>query len=172
MTLDDFYKRAGVAITMLDSALTVQLQRLLQADHIAYKCADRAEFEEIRGLFEHEGASFWNAQVSGRSIAYIFLPKPLQTIIGEIRYLELSDQKPDGSQGSGFDHIEVYPSDSACSQDWIVARLNEINISEIRFTNRPHHPTWDLTISEGGLELRLEKEPLIRTIVEREMRAC
>lgn len=168
-SLSNFYEQAGAVVVVLDVLMTRQLRTLLCADHISYKCAHRDEFERIRWLFEDEGASHWTARVSGRSISYIILPKPIPTALGNIRYLELSDQKPDGSQKSGFDHIEVYPLDCDRPLEEIVLLLNALGVSKVSFTNRPHHPTYDLVINEAGFELRLEKEALIETIVRREI---
>ncbi|MFA6018455.1 MAG: VOC family protein [Patescibacteria group bacterium] len=77
------------------------------ADHICYKCADSTEFEAIRKMFEFESAFIYQSIVSKRRIALIKFLVPIKTALGSIDLLELSDQKPDNSQTSGFDHIEM-----------------------------------------------------------------
>ena len=137
---------------------------MLIVDHISFKCGSRHSFECIRALFEASGANFWNATISGRGIAYIFLPESIKTSIGEIKFLELSDQKPDGSQEEGIDHVEVYLQDLFSSQNSVIKMLGELGYGEMIHTARPHHPTHDLIIDESGLELRLEQRPLIEDI--------
>lgn len=170
-TLKDFYEQANEIIAVLNAKLTPQLKKALKADHIAYKCSSRKEFLDIRELFEQAGAKFWNSPISDRSIAIIFLQKPLETELGEIWFLELSDQKPDGSQQSGFDHIEAYPVDPNHELRLLVDLLNEISDSKAKYRDRKHHSTWDLLISEE-FQLRLEEGPLINTIKKREMSLC
>ena len=84
--------------------------------------------------------------------------------MGPILFLELSDQKPNGSQMGGFDHIELYPT--AISYDDLVEKL-EMSEKIIK-VERPHHPTHDIDIG-GGFLARLEPGALIEKIKTSEM---
>jgi hypothetical protein len=85
--------------------------------------------------------------------------------LGDIWFLELSDQKPDGSQKSGFDHIEIYPT-TGTVQD--LANDLESKGVQLRKVERPHHTTIDGHLP-GGFLIRLEPEALIEKIKTTEM---
>ena len=135
------------------------------ADHICYKCSTAMEFEALRKLFEDESAFIYQSIISHRRISVIKFLQPLPTALGNIFYLELSDQKPDGSQTSGFDHIEIYPSKG--SVDQLVGQLTRQGIVLEKIV-RPHHTTVDLTL-ESGYKIRIEPEPLIEKIKREEI---
>jgi predicted metalloenzyme YecM len=136
------------------------------ADHIGYKCVSSQEFEHIRHLFERPDVFIYQSFISGRRVAIIKLPSAIQTYFNDISYLELSDQKPDGSQESGFDHIEIYPAFSTVGDT-----IKLIEQSGIRFTpsGHAHHNTFDILL-ENGFKVRLEPEPLIKKIIRDEMK--
>ncbi len=136
-----------------------------QADHICYKCADSAEFEHLRALFEHESVFIYQSIISKRRIAIIKFLQPLKTPLGDISLLELSDQKPDNSQKSGWDHIEIYPVDQ--SLEYLVQYLEQ-NTVIFEKVVRPHHTTFDATIF-GNFKVRLEAEALLAKIKREEM---
>jgi hypothetical protein len=52
---------------------------------------------------------FNTSVISGREISVLEFSTPIFAFGKEVRVLELSDQKPDGSQKEGFDHIEILP---------------------------------------------------------------
>jgi hypothetical protein len=97
--------------------------------------------------------------ISQRRIAYIRFKTPLPTSLGNIWYLELSDQKPDGSQREGFDHIEVYPTRDAYVD--MVEKLK--TIETVVHVERPHHTTDDVDMGNGFL-FRCSPGPLIEKI--------
>lgn len=134
------------------------------ADHICYKCGSRESFEKIRTMFEKESDFIYQSIISGRAIAYIRFKKGIETAIGTIHFLELSDQKPDGSQVEGFDHIEVYPT--SLSYDEMVKELEKTE--EVVKVERPHHTTHDIEIGEGFL-FRCTRGPLLEKIKTTEM---
>jgi predicted metalloenzyme YecM len=135
-----------------------------KADHICYKCGDATEFEHLRSLFEKESAFLYQSIISARRIAIIKFLTPIETSLGPISILELSDQKPDGSQQSGFDHIEIYPTEG--SLDDLVATLEQTGTSFEKVT-RPHHTTFDAKIF-NDFKVRLESEPLLEKIKREE----
>ena len=136
------------------------------SDHIGYKCADSTEFESLRSLLEKESSFLYQSFISQRRISIIKLLHPLKTAYGEIGYLELSDQKPNGSQISGFDHIEVYPLEGTV--EGLVQVLQREGVSFNRI-ERPHHTTYDSILIQG-FSVRLEAGPLVEKIKAMEMR--
>ena len=136
-----------------------------RADHICYRCGDTAEFERFRAMFEHESKFIHQAIISNRRIAIIALQTSVATVLGPIKVLELSDQKPDGSQHSGFDHIEIYPYTN--EESVLVENLIRSG-EELTQTVRPHHTTHDLLLP-SGFKVRIEPEPLLEKIRAGEM---
>lgn len=136
------------------------------ADHLCYHCSSAAEFAHIRQLFESESGYIFQSIISKRRIAIVKFARPLATVLGDIWFLELSDQKPDGSQTSRFDHIEIYPRSG--SMDQLVAELESRGCGFTKVV-RPHHTTYDACI-DGKFKVRLEPEALIGKIMCDEMR--
>lgn len=136
-----------------------------EADHLCYKCSDTAEFEQMRRMFEEESYFLYQSVISQRRIAIIKLRQPIATIAGPVYYIELSDQKIDGSQKSGFDHVEVCPQHMRYED--LVKLLVEKgeNFVEVQ---RPHHTTHDLVLP-SGFGIKISREPLIQKIKREEM---
>lgn len=164
-TLRDFYTQAEPYVRLFDAfAERHQLVPKAQADHICYKCDSSATFETIRALFERESGYIYQSLISKRRIAVIRLPSPIETVLGPIHFLELSDQKPDNSQDNRFDHIEVYPL--TLSYETMV---QELALTEkVVQVDRPHHSTHDIDIQDGFF-FRCTREPLIEKIKREEM---
>lgn len=137
-----------------------------RADHLCFKCASSDEYEMMRRMFESDGAFVYQSIITKRRIAIIGLRTAVPTLLGEIRVLELSDQKPDGSQTSGFDHIEIFPTNGSVED--LLHRLESSGALFERI-ERPHHTTYDTEIG-GGFKVRLEEEPLIEKIKREEFR--
>lgn len=135
------------------------------ADHVGYRCASAEEFEQLRALFEHESDFMYQSIISKRRIAIIKLKQGIETPLGTISFLELADQKLDGSQTSGFDHIEIYPVTGSVED--LVATFAASGVS-FEETVRPHHTTYDLVVNES-CKVRIEAEPLISKIKREEM---
>jgi predicted metalloenzyme YecM len=163
-SISEFYSGAEKFITRFNVfAEKHDLVGRAKADHICYKCDSTESFEERRALFEHESLFVYQSIISNRRIAYIGFKKGIETVLGTIMYLELSDQKIDGSQKEGFDHIEVYPT--ALSYEDMV---HELSVTEkVVHVARPHHTTDDIDIVDGFL-LRCTQGPLIEKIKEDE----
>jgi len=130
------------------------------ADHVCYKCSSAAEFEAVRRMFEGSSAFVYQSIISHRRIAVVKFTPAVQTALGPIQILELSDQKPDGSQTSGFDHVEIYPT--AGTMDALADQLGAAGTSFEKVV-RPHHTTYDAVIF-GSFKVRLEPEPLLEKI--------
>lgn len=134
-------------------------------DHICFKCEDTEEFEQLRTMFEVESQYLYQSIISGRRILIVKFLEPLQTGLGDVWFLELSDQKLDGSQTSGFDHIEMYPM-----EETVESLVEELRAKGMHFTivERPHHTTYDFELG-SGFKVRLEPEALIEKIQREEM---
>lgn len=164
--LDTFFQAATTSVASFDAwARSVNVET--KADHIGWKCASSQEFEHIRSLFEVESHFIYQSIISNRRIAVIGLTRSIPSALGDIRVLELSDQKPDGSQKSGFDHIEIYPV--AGTAEELATKLAERGTMFEKIV-RPHHTTYDAKIA-GGLLVRIEAEPLTEKIMREEMTA-
>ncbi len=164
-TLQDFYNETRDLISTFD-AFSVKHSLLGRAlpDHVCYKCQSHASFEEVRGMLENDSEYIFQSIISGRRIAIVRLKQGIETSLGKIYFLELSDQKPDGSQSEGFDHIEVYPVGRTYEE---MVREFEESESVIK-VQRPHHTTHDIAL-EGGFVFRCTHEPLIEKIRRLEM---
>lgn len=135
------------------------------ADHLCFKCGSREEFEAVRHLFEGESAYLYQSVIAGRRIAIIKFTRPLATLLGDIWFLELSDQKPDRSQKSGFDHVEAYPAHGTVEDTVAAMRAKGFAFEKIV---RPHHTTYDGSLG-GAFKIRLETERLVQKIKNDEM---
>ncbi len=143
------------------------LSSLVLADHISLKCESSEFYEKMRAHFESEkyGKYMHQSIISGRRISIIKLQQPLHTLVHAIQFLELSDQKPDGSQKRSFDHVEYFPVIRSTYESFATRLAQTTNG---RDKGRAHHRTFDVDIGEG-LEARLEREPLIEKIKRDEM---
>jgi len=156
-SIEDFYESASKAVSEFDK-FSRDKGIMGVADHICYKCGSSENFEKIRKMFED--CRLTQDIIAGRRITYIILKKSIRTELGEIKFLELSDQKPDGSQKEGFDHVEVYPKFGSYMD--FVNEMESLGVN-LRKVVRPHHTTYDADIDNGFL-IRLSEEPLIEKI--------
>lgn len=166
MSTAEFFRGAEASIASFNTfAIVHELSHRVVADHICYKCASATSFEAIRKMFEAESAFIYQSIISKRRIAIIRFHTAIETALGPIQLLELSDQKPDGSQTEGFDHIEIYPSSGSTND--LVAHLRSKDVT-VKTHVRPHHTTHDLVL-ENGFKVRIEDEPLLQKITREEM---
>ncbi len=159
-TLEQFYLEAEKSIPSFDNfARKHGLPEKTKADHICYKCDSAESFTTVRALLEPESEYIYQSIISGRRIAYIKLKRGISTALGEIYFLELSDQKPDNSQKNGFDHIEVFPT--ALTYDEMIKILKQSET--VIKVERPHHTTHDIKLDNGFI-FRCTHGPLIEKI--------
>ncbi len=142
------------------------LKECAEVDHICYKCGGKEEFEAERAMLEKESNFVFQSMISDRRIAVIRLKEGLDTALGAVRFVELSDQKPDGSQLSGFDHIEIVPK--GISYDELVKKIKDGG-EEVTEVKRPHHTTHDLNIG-GWFGVKISHGSLIEKIRSEEMK--
>ena len=166
MDVRSFFDGAVASIAAFDDfSVGHQLIERATADHICYKCGSTASFEALRAMCEGESAFVYQSIIASRRIAIIRFRTPIKTALGDINVLELSDQKPDGSQVDRFDHIEIYRrrvNKRAC-------RVFTIENVTIDTANRPHHVTHDLVLA-NGFKVRIEDEPLLEKIKREEIK--
>ncbi|MFH1089138.1 MAG: VOC family protein [Candidatus Uhrbacteria bacterium] len=162
--IDDFFLASQSYINQFNTWVE-QTKPSARADHLCYKCSDAVEFEFLRSLFETVSCFIYQSIISNRRIAIIKFQKPLETVLGEVWFLELSDQKTDGSQTSGFDHLEIYPSSGSVEQ--LVKQLASQKVLLEKIV-RPHHTTYDVNIA-GSFKVRIEAESLVDKIKKTEM---
>ena len=159
-TIKEFYTEAEQSVRSFNRFVAKHnLQGKTKADHICYKCDSAEYFDSVRALLESESDYIYQANISGRRISYIKLKRSVHTALGEINFLELSDQKPDNSQKNGFDNIEVFPT--AMTYNEMVEMLEESET--VIKVERPHHTTHDIKIEDGFI-FRCTHAPLIEKI--------
>lgn len=163
-SIQSFFEAAIPFVQTFD-AWAVRTMPDATADHICYKCSSSDEFESMRKMFESSSSFIYQSIISQRRIAIIKFTVPIQTSLGPIWFLELSDQKLDGSQKSEFDHIEIYPR--VGSMDDLAVNL-EYKGEKLEKIIRPHHTTYDAFI-KGSFKVRLEPDALIGKIKREEM---
>lgn len=165
--MGDFYTAAEETLKELNAfARKHTLAGAARADHIGYKCGSTESFEVRRRALEPESAYLHQAVISGRRIAYARLLRGIGSNLGMINFLELSDQKPDGSQKDAFDHVEIYPTLGTYEE--LAAKLERAGERVVK-VERPHHTTHDIALPSGFL-IRLCREPLIEKIKREEMK--
>ena len=142
-----------------------QLRGMVTADHLGYKCASKESYERLRTLFEQESNYIYQSIISNRRISIICLREPIVTSLGSVSCLELSDQKPDGSQKEGFDHIEIFPS--FCTFEELVTAIQNSGERGERSV-KPHHTTHNFRLAPEFL-LKIEPCALIEKIKNEEM---
>lgn len=135
-------------------------------DHFCYKCDSADQFEHLRTVLGHSATFVYQSWISGRRIALIRLAQPFESLVGDTHLLELSDQKPDGSQKGGFDHIEVLPRNG--TYDELKESLSVRGV-HAAFVDRPHHSTDDYKLP-GGFTFRLTREFLLDKVKREEMK--
>ena len=137
-----------------------ELVGITAVDHIGIKCSSHDIYEKRRRDLENESTFIYQSIISNRRIAIISLKETIKTNVGDIKYLELSDQKPDGSQIDKIDHVEIVPV--GISYEELISHLHtkEVEIKEIV---RPHHTTHDITLP-SGFSIKISKEFLINKI--------
>ena len=175
LSIEDFYEESQSYVKLFVSFCEKHnLRNRVYADHICYKCGSRESFERIRTLFEPTRKYLYESTIGGRTIAYIRLMRPIDTFLwesptlGEIKFLELSDQKPDGSQRDGFDHIEAYPLRYSPYFSY-EEMIRVFGVSEVvKYVERPHHNTHDIDIG-GGFLFRCTRGRLIDRIKNEQM---
>lgn len=135
------------------------LENLIVADHMCYKCKSSESYEEWRRLFDFNSKNIFQSIISDRRIALVTFKNPIQTIIGEIKYLELCDYKKGQVGGDFFDHIEIVPIHMQVEELVELLKNKGVLLEKVE---RPHHTTFDILL--GSHNVKLSNELLINKI--------
>lgn len=135
------------------------------ADHIGLKCSSTEQYEMRRKVFEFDSRFMYQSIISKRRISIIGLSEGLSTMVGNLNYLELSDQKPDGTQKDVVDHLEIVPT--SISYEELVSIITEKGYT-LKETIKPHHSTYDV-ILPSGFVVKLSREMLVDKIKRDEL---
>ena len=158
-SLDQFFQSARASVATFDAWVAAFAPSAI-ADHLCYKCSSSDEFERLRAMFETNSSYVYQSIISKRRIAIIKFSQPIPSALGDIRFLELSDQKPDNSQESGFDHVEIYPTSGTMDELAIDLEKKGAVVEKVV---RPHHTTYDIII-DGTFKARIEPDALMEKI--------
>lgn len=137
----------------------------VQADHICLKCSSTEVYEKQRLLFEFDSRFVYQSIISKRRISIIGLTSGLETIVGNLNFLELSDQKPDGTQKDCIDHIEIVPMGITYEDLITLVREKGFTLKE---TIKPHHSTYDIVLTSGFI-IKFSREKLVDKIKRDEL---
>lgn len=116
----------------------------VKTDHIGLKCSSKEVYELQRSFFEFESKFMYQSIISKRRISIVGLTQGLETSVGPLNYVELSDQKPDGSQKDVIDHLEVVPLTMSYEELINYVKSKKVTLKE---TIKPHHTTYDIILS-------------------------
>ncbi len=164
-TFEDFIHDSKKYIDKVNAfAEQGKLSTVIHIDHLGYKCESKESFENMRELFEINSEYIFQSIISLRRIAYIKLKQPIPTGLGDLWFIELQDQKPDGSQQEKFDHIEGYSV--GISYGEMVEKIS--GFEEIIESKKSHHPTHDVDLGDG-FSFKCTYGPLLDKIKDHEM---
>jgi len=138
---------------------------LVQADRVSMKCSSSDIYEARRKEMEDKSTFIFQSMIAGRRAALIGLKEMIKTTVGDIAYLEVSDQKPDNSQIDRIDHVGLVPITVSYEELLEKLRTQHIDVKEVV---RPHQTTHDITLPTGFI-IRLSKEFLVDKIKREEM---
>ncbi len=166
MNIQELYTEATSQLAPLNAFVSKhELEGKALADHIGYDCGSSATFDSLRTLLEVHSLYMHQSFIAGRRIAVFKLKEPFETAVGPVAFFELADQKPDGSQKDGIEHVEIYPTDG--SFDELVAYL-EGRGAEGKPSNVPHHKTHKFPLTHT-FTLKIESCALMDKIKDEEL---
>ncbi len=165
ITIEDFKNASKTYIEKLN--IFVQkgnLSGTVIIDHLGYKCATKESFEQLRAIFDYNSEYIFQSIISQRRIAYIKLKQPIATDLGDLWFVELQDQKPDGSQTEKFDHVEGYSV--GISYGEMVEKIS--GFETVVESKKSHHPTHDIDLGDS-FSFKCTYCPLLDKIKNNEM---
>ncbi len=164
-TIENFTNSSKIYIDKLNAfAQKGNLADVVKIDHLGYKCESNESFEQARAVFEQNSEYIFQSIISLRRIAYIKLKQPITTDLGDLWFVELQDQKPDGSQIEKFDHVEGYSV--GISYGEMVEKIS--GFETIIESKKSHHPTHDVDLGDG-FSFKCTYGPLLDKIKNDEM---
>jgi predicted metalloenzyme YecM len=137
-----------------------------QPDHIAYKCANSAEFDSVMRDMQTEAQQLSFVHLNNRRLGAAHLNLPLTVgDYGAVEWVEIMEPLPEkvGSDVIGLEHMEFYFPDfkAAC------AVLDEQGVS-YEMQDNPNHEWISIIINDKNQELKINNDTLAH-IVEDEI---
>jgi predicted metalloenzyme YecM len=164
-SINEFYVEGKKIVAAFDAYVTEhELHELAIVDHFGLRCSSHEVYLNTLELFTYESQYIYTSIISQRPISIIKLKIPLQTVLGELWFLELSDQKPDGSQSNVFDHFEIVAKQTSYQE--LVQNIQNKDIV-LRENIKPHHSTYDIVLPD--MVIKLSEERLVAKIKREEM---
>lgn len=164
-TIDYFYKEAKKIVELFDEhCQNLRLENHAKVDHFGLRTSSHSIYLELREIFSGHSLFIYESIISNRPISIIKLKIPLQTKLGVLHFLELSDQKPDGSQIDIFDHFEIVPQGMVYKELVGLVKASGVNLRE---NNKIHHSTFDIVLPD--MVIKLSKQMLIDKIKNEEI---
>lgn len=134
------------------------LQDLVKADLVCIKCSSHDVYESRRNYYDLDSRFIYQAVVSDRRIALVGLKEGIPTSVGDIRLLEIIDQKSDNSQIDCLSHIAIVPT--GISYDDLLVKLKENNAHTEDKSRGDGYVATDVVLPTG-FRIRIEKESLL-----------
>lgn len=140
----------------------------LQCDHVCYRVATQARYDELREQLRSEGSLESEAIIAGRPIATFRLYQPLAYNGIQIEALELPAPKPGSAYAEGWEHAEFA---TRVPLPVFVARHPSV-VFDTRAMNKPHNPEVAVRISER-YQAKFHELPLLEVIaLEKKLGLC
>lgn len=140
----------------------------LVPDHICYRCGSHESYKELFADLRKKAELISIAEVNGREICIFELPFRFETRGGDIRKLELCDQKPSNLQVEGFEHIEFVVADK--KDYWIIQGQFQKLYKDMVEKQSNERTTFEVKLA-SDMTFIVELEPIMETIARRERQA-
>lgn len=135
-------------------------------DHVAFKCADGDEYEQLCDTIASETVDgVWQIELDGRYLGSAKLLTVLSVAGYEFSWIEIMQPRPGKETKAGFaEHTEFLISDFAAAE----AKLQEMEV-DYELQENPGHRWINIVIDTHGREIKLNNKLLADVVVwERE----
>jgi hypothetical protein len=159
-SLEQYFRQGSAHVATFNAFVVKErIAERIRADHVCYRCDSSTLYDHVRRLFEMESRFIYQSLLGGRRVAYISTLRSFETEAGPLRFLQLTDARPQHCDKAQFHHVEAYPTDG--NYDLLISELGtRVNMTLDR---RDHHVTHDVVL-DGGLILRLTRWPFLERI--------
>ncbi|HRH31151.1 MAG TPA: VOC family protein [Candidatus Paceibacterota bacterium] len=137
----------------------------LVPDHICYRCDSHESYKVLFADLRKKAILRSIGEVNGREISIFELPFRFETDCGDIKLLELCDQKLDNSQIEGFEHIEFAVADKR--DYWIIQGQFQKLYKDMVEKQSNERTTFEVKLATD-MTFIVELEPIMETIARRE----
>ena len=136
----------------------------LPCDHVCYRVATPARYDEIKQAMQPYGTLASEAVIAGRPIASFALHTPLVYGAQRIPCLELPSPKPGRDYAEGWEHAEFA---TGAPLEHFIARYPHVPFN-LRAMGKAHNPEISLEV-DAHTAIKFHPEPLL-TVIEKEIR--